>query len=323
MEELQEPTPIHYDWLQQGRADAQLSPAQLIVLTPLDMATLQPAELLSELNEKGVVVLRNHGVQHEAMFGQARRFFALAQDKKMALAKRGQAAPPQPMKLAEKTMMVPRATIGATDKKKDKKTKPVAKVKPTPPSMSEAPPDAPEEVPIKSKAKPQIKEPMLSYFPQQPPQPHQPVLRSNRSPTSDPNFRPYVSKATIGFQPMRGEVLNRQMRPDAKETFDYLLETMPDGTTALSNLMPNLQDFDRDSRAYVQANCQVARTVLQALTEALGLPKNVFDEHFEKPLAIQRLIRYSPQNMGVRDEIGAAAHVDYGAVTVLKEDSPG
>ncbi len=132
-----------------------------------------------------------------------------------------------------------------------------------------------------------------------------------------------LTKASVGFIPAYGERLNPVMRPDCKETFDYA-QTNKDGSSHLGqNQMPCLPSFHSDAMKYIEQNCVVARKVLHNICESLQLKPGAFDHHFEQPLAIQRLIRYPCQKMEEKDSVGAGAHVDFGAVTILKQDSDG
>ncbi len=70
-------TEVHYDWLKQGRADAQLSDAEPLLLEPLDLVSMSPADLLASLTKYGVAVVRGHGIESAKMFQQAKSFFAM------------------------------------------------------------------------------------------------------------------------------------------------------------------------------------------------------------------------------------------------------
>lgn len=59
------------------------------------------------------------------------------------------------------------------------------------------------------------------------------------------------------------------------------------------------------------------------MATGLGLSHTAFDAMFEKPMGIQRVIRYPSQNVEEKNALGASAHVDYGAITLVQEDSPG
>ncbi len=133
-----------------------------------------------------------------------------------------------------------------------------------------------------------------------------------------------LTKASVGFIPSYGERLNPVMGLDCKEAFDYTLGPNKDGSSHLGqNQMPCLPSFYSDAMKYIEQNCVIAGEVLHSICESLHLKPDEFDHHFKNPLAIQRLIRYPPQKMEEKDSIGAGAHVDFGAVTILKQDSDG
>jgi hypothetical protein len=156
------------------------------------------------------------------------------------------------------------------------------------------------------------------------PPPPPPPPNVTNPPGPPPERLIIYSKADVGFSPMRHERLNPVMKADAKETFDYALETEPNGKTHLgSNPMPAIAGFAQTSTKYVEQNVAVARKALALIVAGLGLKEDVFEAYFYAPLAIQRLIRYPRQNFAEKDTIGAGAHVDFGAITVLKQDSDG
>lgn len=74
--------------------------------------------------------------------------------------------------------------------------------------------------------------------------------------------------------------------------------------------------------AYLKHGCDLAHHILRAVALGLGLDEHAFDEHFNKPLAVQRLIRYPPQG-DEQTSMGAGSHVDYGAITLLHQSAPG
>ncbi len=269
---------IHYDWLQQGRADAQLSDAALLSVPTFSLQSLKAGatpsrDIVVALQRYGVVLLTEHGVQSE-MLPQARTFFGLPAASKNNLAKA----------VTPGAALLYQPVAGRT---------PIAKVKTRSPSPK-------REVSVDKAS------------PSQPPQVARP-----------PSPKVYM-KTRIAYTPPRMEQLNPIMREDVKETFDYALEVEADGATHLGhNKFPALKGFEEDARKYMQENVAVARVMLRLICQGLGLAETAFDQHFEQPLAIQRLLRYPPQKPEEKDAIGAGAHVDFGAVTLLREDLPG
>jgi len=57
----------------------------------------------------------------------------------------------------------------------------------------------------------------------------------------------------------------------------------------------------------------------------LDLPENAFDNFFQKPLVVNRFLKYPPQELAMKGptEMGAGSHVDFGAVTLIYQEAPG
>jgi isopenicillin N synthase-like dioxygenase len=76
---------------------------------------------------------------------------------------------------------------------------------------------------------------------------------------------------------------------------------------------------------YRERLCKLSITVLQILAE--GLPngsRHMFDAFCEDPLAVVRLLHYPPQtNLTDKKQLGAGAHTDFGAITLLLQDKTG
>jgi len=133
-----------------------------------------------------------------------------------------------------------------------------------------------------------------------------------------------MMKSMRGYGEPRTEALNPRIGPDIKETFDYGVAFDASGSTHLgTNLFPqSLPNFEQHAMQYLNQGCAVAKEVLHAIALGLHIKEDAFDAHFEKPLAIQRLIKYPPQGQST-DGMGAGSHVDFGAVTLLYQELPG
>jgi isopenicillin N synthase-like dioxygenase len=63
---------------------------------------------------------------------------------------------------------------------------------------------------------------------------------------------------------------------------------------------------------------------MQLLAMSLELPETYFDETTESPMVTLRMIRYPAHPEGADDRtFGAGAHTDWGAITILAQDSHG
>ncbi|MGR3497075.1 isopenicillin N synthase family dioxygenase [Citreimonas sp.] len=114
---------------------------------------------------------------------------------------------------------------------------------------------------------------------------------------------------------------------DRKQAFNVGLDLAPDDTRVLAaepfrgvNVWPDALPAFRDATlAYYDAAWQLGVAVMRVIARDLALPETFFDGHFDAPLATLRLLSYPPAS-GAEGEIGAGAHTDYGAITLLLTD---
>lgn len=113
---------------------------------------------------------------------------------------------------------------------------------------------------------------------------------------------------------------------DQKQAFNVGLDLAADDPAILRgdafrglNLWPDLAGFRDTILAYFKANLDLGVMIHRAFARDLGLPGDFFDRHFDAPMATLRLLSY-PAASGVAGEIGAGAHTDYGAITLLMTD---
>lgn len=113
---------------------------------------------------------------------------------------------------------------------------------------------------------------------------------------------------------------------DRKEAFNIGLDLSADDPRVLRaepfrgvNLWPDLPDFRDTMLAYFDAVWALGASLLQPVARDLGLPPDHFEPHFTAPMATLRLLSY-PAASGTEGEIGAGAHTDYGALTLLLTD---
>lgn len=113
---------------------------------------------------------------------------------------------------------------------------------------------------------------------------------------------------------------------DTKETFNVGLDLSADDPRVLAdepfrglNQWPEMPDFRECLLAYYDAAQIQGLALLSVIARDLGLPANHFDPLFKDPLSALRMLRYPPAT-GARNEIGAGAHTDYGAITLLMTD---
>ncbi|UWQ18067.1 isopenicillin N synthase family oxygenase [Jannaschia sp. M317] len=85
------------------------------------------------------------------------------------------------------------------------------------------------------------------------------------------------------------------------------------------NQWPDLPGFRDTMLAYYDAAQAQGVGLLSMLARDLSLPPDHFAPLFDEPLSALRLLHYPPAS-GADGEIGAGAHTDYGAVTLLMTD---
>ncbi len=117
---------------------------------------------------------------------------------------------------------------------------------------------------------------------------------------------------------------------DRKEAFNIGLDLAADDPRVLAaepfrgvNLWPDLPEFRATMLEYFGAVWGLGVDLLWPVARDLGLPDDHFVPSFDAPMATLRLLSY-PAASGACGEIGAGAHTDYGALTLLMTDgAPG
>ena len=117
---------------------------------------------------------------------------------------------------------------------------------------------------------------------------------------------------------------------DRKEAFNIGLDLAPDDPRVQAgeafrgvNLWPDLPEFRMTMLQYFRAVWGLGVDLLEPVARDLDLPPDHFTPSFDAPMATLRLLSY-PAASGASDEIGAGAHTDYGALTLLMTDgAPG
>ncbi|MEM8824511.1 MAG: 2-oxoglutarate and iron-dependent oxygenase domain-containing protein [Pseudomonadota bacterium] len=113
---------------------------------------------------------------------------------------------------------------------------------------------------------------------------------------------------------------------DTKQTFNIGYDLAPDDPRVLAgepfrgvNQWPDLDGFREVMLAYYDAALAQGVALHKAFALDLGLAEDYFEPLFQEPLAALRLLHYPPAT-GAETEIGAGAHTDYGAITLLMTD---
>jgi len=139
----------------------------------------------------------------------------------------------------------------------------------------------------------------------------------------------HISKSDValrGYIEPFGENTDPGKTKDLKECFDIgpdreAIEGPFFGPNPWPSAMP---EFQKLTYGYHQKMVTLAKQLLQGIAISLDLPERYFESRLQKPISIQRLLHYPPQN-GQIDEriIGIGAHTDYGNLTTLAQDDVG
>ena len=119
--------------------------------------------------------------------------------------------------------------------------------------------------------------------------------------------------------------------PDLKESFNAGPLSTPPGMTdpqALSfcfadNIWPEGEaEFRAAWEAYFTAVTDLARRIMRAFAEALGLDTFFFDPFLKNPISAMRALNYPELDRAPPEgQLRAGAHTDYGSLTILLPDA--
>lgn len=134
-----------------------------------------------------------------------------------------------------------------------------------------------------------------------------------------------------GYGAIATEQLDPALPSDLKETFDMGLHLPADHPEVLAekplrgpNRHPALPGWEALMEAHYLDMQALAQTLLRAMTPALGVPEDFFDQRFTQPVSVFRMIHYPPRHTATSaEQQGAGAHTDYGCITLLYQDNAG
>jgi isopenicillin N synthase-like dioxygenase len=134
-----------------------------------------------------------------------------------------------------------------------------------------------------------------------------------------------------GYGAIATEQLDPALPSDLKETFDmglHLPASHPDVVAGMPlrgpNRHPGLPGWEALMEQHYLDMQALAQTLLRAMTPALGVPADFFDQRFAQPVSVFRMIHYPPRHTATAaGQQGAGAHTDYGCVTLLYQDNAG
>ena len=135
-----------------------------------------------------------------------------------------------------------------------------------------------------------------------------------------------------GYENLGAQTLDAGARPDVKESF-YCGMAYPDDhpyvvagyqTYGHNQWPPELPDAPAICEAYIRTMLALSRQLMQLLALSLKLPEDYFDGTSESPMLTLRMLRYPPHPADADERtFGAGAHTDWGALTILAQDSHG
>lgn len=135
-----------------------------------------------------------------------------------------------------------------------------------------------------------------------------------------------------GYDPMQAQTLDAGSPPDHKEAFylgrdlgpdhPYVKQGIPNQGT---NQWPEgLPGFREGIEAYYADKLDLGRHLMRLLALSLSLDEDFFDQAYVHPTATLRLHRYPPPPPNAAaNSLGAGAHTDFGAITILAQDDCG
>jgi isopenicillin N synthase-like dioxygenase len=109
---------------------------------------------------------------------------------------------------------------------------------------------------------------------------------------------------------------------DLKESFNFGRDRGPETPYFQQNQWPDdLPGFRETLEGYYTAIDLLAQRLIRLLALSLDLPEEYFDEAFRYPQGTCRVLRYPPQEGNATEgQMGAGAHTDIGAITILAQD---
>jgi isopenicillin N synthase-like dioxygenase len=146
-----------------------------------------------------------------------------------------------------------------------------------------------------------------------------------------------LNRAAVGYEPIGGQKLDSQdttkaaAPPDLKESFNWGTDVPADHPYTLAgyrgygtNKSPPLSGFKEQTNDYADAMRSLGDLLLELVARSLDLPDDWFKPFFQSKGGKLRMIKYPPQPDAAHlNQLGAGAHTDWGAITILVQDNIG
>lgn len=135
-----------------------------------------------------------------------------------------------------------------------------------------------------------------------------------------------------GFEALGAQTLDEHAQPDHKESFYCGMDWPADHpyvragyqTYGPSQWPEEYPEAHPQSVAYIEAMNRLSLRLMQLIALSLDLPEAYFDASCQEPMVTLRMVRYPPHPAHADERtFGAGAHTDWGAITVLAQDSHG
>ncbi len=136
------------------------------------------------------------------------------------------------------------------------------------------------------------------------------------------------SQCSRGYEPFGFQTLDPGTAPDVKEAFDVGFDWAADDPRVTAypqshgpNQWPASPEFRRVMSDYFAVMLDLTRQVLNGLGRSLDLADDFFAPLCHDPVVLLRLLHYPEQPAEpMPGEMGAGAHTDWGAATLLLQD---
>ena len=130
-----------------------------------------------------------------------------------------------------------------------------------------------------------------------------------------------MSGALRGYEPMQRQALDETAPPDIKESFYY--SAIPDARPG-DRWPQHLPGFREELQSYGAQMIALGHELFQCLALSLALEADYFAAGIAEPSCTVRLLHYPPQpERPLANQMGAGAHTDWGAITILLQDDCG
>jgi isopenicillin N synthase-like dioxygenase len=135
-----------------------------------------------------------------------------------------------------------------------------------------------------------------------------------------------------GYEGIGEQTLDALARPDVKESFccgaaypdDHPYVRAGYQSYGHNQWPPQLPDAPKQCETYIQAMRTLAQRLMQLMALSLDLHESYFDHTIANPMLTLRINRYPAHPVDADDRtFGAGAHTDWGALTILAQETYG